>query len=472
MKHRAAFVVGSGPNGLIAAITLQRAGISVTVLEAQPTLGGGTRSAALTLPGFIHDVCSAVHPMAVSSPAFSSMPLHEHGLEWIHPPVALAHPMDGGPAALVETSIEATAARLGRDEHVYRNVMTSRAKHWRDLVDDILAPLHIPRHPFVLGHFALLAPWPAQFIARRLFREPPARALFAGMAAHSILPLDMAGSAAFGWVLALAAHAAGWPVARGGSQRIADALVSYFKSLGGEVQTGHCVRSLGEFSPEDLVLCDVSPRQLIAMSADRLHDRYLRRLARFRYGPGVFKIDWALKAPIPWTSPDCRRAGTVHLGGSLEEIATSERAAWNGTTSQRPFVILAQPTLFDASRAPAGNHIAWAYCHVPNGSAEDMTSSIEAQVERFAPGFRDVVLARHVMSPLDLEQHNANLIGGDIGGGAATLNQLFLRPTSMLYRTPGSNVYLCSASTPPGGGVHGMCGFYAAQTALRDLANA
>lgn len=471
MKQRAAFVVGSGPNGLTAAITLQRAGLSVTVLEAQTTLGGGTRSAQLTLPGFFHDVCSAVHPMAVSSPAFSSMPLHEHGLEWIHPPVALAHPMDGGPAAAVETSIEATAARLGRDEHVYRNVMTSRAKHWRDLVDDILAPLHIPRHPFVLGHFVLLAPWPAQFIARRLFREPPARALFAGMAAHSILPLDMAGSSAFGWVLALAAHAAGWPVARGGSQRIADALVSYFKSLGGEVQTGHSVRSLGEFSPEDLVLCDVSPRQLIAMSADRLPDRYLHRLARFRYGPGVFKLDWALKAPIPWTSPDCRRAGTVHLGGSLEEIATSERAAWNGTTSQRPFVILAQPTLFDVSRAPAGNHTAWAYCHVPKGSAEDMTSRIEAQVERFAPGFRDVVLARHVMSPLDLEQHNANLIGGDIGGGAATLNQLFLRPTSMLYRTPASNVYLCSASTPPGGGVHGMCGFYAAKAALRDLAN-
>lgn len=471
MKASSAFVIGSGPNGLTAAITLQRAGLRVTVLEAQPTPGGGTRSAELTLPGFVHDVCSAVHPMAASSPAFRSMPLHEHGLEWVHPALALAHPLDDRPAAVVETSIAATAARLGRDERVYRKVMTSRVKHWRELIDDILAPPHIPHHPLLLARFGLLAAWSAEFIARRIFKGEPARALFAGMAAHSILALDMAGSAAFGWVLALSAHAAGWPIARGGSKRIADALVSYLKSLGGDVYTGHTVRSLNEFSSDALVLCDVTPRQLIAMSGNRLPDGYCRRIARFRYGPGVFKVDWALRSPIPWTSAACRRAGTVHLGGSLEEIAASERAVWNGITSHRPFVLLSQPTLFDDSRAPAGRHTAWAYCHVPNGSAEDMTSRIEAQVERFAPGFRHVVLARHAMSPADLEKHNANLIGGDIGGGAATPGQLFLRPTSMLYRTAARNVYLCSASTPPGGGVHGMCGFHAAQTALRDLAN-
>jgi phytoene dehydrogenase-like protein len=426
------------------------------------------RSAELTVPGFVHDLCSAVHPMAMSSPAFRSMPLEEHGLEWIQPALALAHPMDDGRAAVAERSIEASAARLGRDERAYRTLVAPRVAHWQELMEDVLAPLHIPRHPLVLGRFGLLAPWPARFAARRLFSEETARALFAGVAAHSILPLEKAGSAAFGWVMLLAAHAVGWPVARGGSQRIAGALLSYLKSLGGEVLTHQPVRSLREFPAGALVLCDVSPRQLIAMSDGRLPHRYCRELAAFKYGPGVFKVDWALNGPIPWTNMDCRRAGTVHLGGSLEEIAASERAAWEGTTSMRPFVLLSQPSLFDGSRAPEGKHTAWSYCHVPNGSQEDMTARIEAQVERFAPGFRDLVIARHSMTPVDLEQHNANLIGGDIGGGAATLKQLFFRPTAALYRTPAGNVYLCSASTPPGGGVHGMCGFHAAKAALRD----
>jgi phytoene dehydrogenase-like protein len=463
-----AFVIGSGPNGLTAAITLARAGLKVTVLEAQPVAGGGTRSAELTLPGYVHDVCSAVHPMAVSSPAFSSMPLDEHGLEWIHPAVPLAHPLDGGRAAVAESSIDATAARLGRDGSAYRRLMTPRVAHWRELLEDILAPPHLPKHPLVLARFGLLAPWPAAFVAHRLFREEPARALFAGMAAHSILPLEMKGSAAIGWVMTLAAHAAGWPIARGGSQRIADALVSYLKSLGGNVVTNCCVRSLQEFPTEALVLCDVTPRQLVDLSGGRLPDRYCRRLAEFKYGPGVFKVDWALREPIPWTNADCRRAGTLHLGGSLEEIAASEKAAWQGSSSQRPFVFLSQPTLFDRSRAPEGRHAAWGYCHVPNGSTEDMTSRIEAQVERFAPGFRDIVRARHSMSPVDLEAHNANLVGGDIGAGANTLKQLFLRPTAAWYRTPARNVYLCSASTPPGAGVHGMSGYHAATTAIRD----
>jgi phytoene dehydrogenase-like protein len=452
-----AFVIGSGPNGLTAAITLARAGCAVTLLEAQPTIGGGCRSAPLTLPGFTHDVCSAVHPLAFSSPVFATMPLHEHGLDWIHPPVAAAHPLDDDVATLDE---------LGEAAAAFRSQLKYLAKHWTALIEDVLAPPHVPKHMLVMARFGLPAPWSAMRVAKLLFRGENARAWFAGMAAHSMLPMEMNGSAAFGWILAASALAVGWPIPRGGSQSIAKALASYFESLGGTIQTNCEVKSLREFPPQALILCDVTPRQLLRIAGDRLPSAYSKKLARYRYGPGVFKLDWALNAPIPWTTAECRRAGTVHLGGTLAEIAASERAAWNGSPCARPFVLLAQPSLFDSSRAPAGQHTAWAYCHVPNGATEDMTDAIETQVERFAPGFRAVIIARHAMSPRDLELHNANLVGGDIGGGAATLRQLFLRPTPSFYKTPDPNLYLCSSSTPPGAGVHGMCGYHAATAAL------
>jgi phytoene dehydrogenase-like protein len=407
--------------------------------------------------------------MAISSPAFASMPLAEHGLEWIQPPLPAAHPLDCGEAVAVEVSVKATAAQLGVDADVYRRVTSPLAARWKDLLEDILAPPHLPTHPLVLARFGLLAPWSAHRIARTLFRGDRARALFAGMAAHSVLPLEKAGSAAFGWVLALAAHAVGWPIPRGGSERIADALVSYLRSLGGDVLPNHEVRSLRELPPKSLVLCDISPRQLLRIAADRLPDWYCRTLERYRYGPGVFKLDWALNSPIPWRNSDCARAGTVHIGGTFEEIAASERAVWFGESNRRPFVLLTQPSLFDSSRAPAGKHTAWAYCHVRNGSTEDMTERIEAQVERFAPGFGKTILARQKMSPAQMETHNANLIGGDISGGANNLAQLLLRPAAGAYRTPSPDLYLCSASTPPGGGVHGMCGYHAAQAALQRL---
>jgi phytoene dehydrogenase-like protein len=469
MAVKSAYVIGSGPNGLTAAIVLARAGIRTTVLEAQPTLGGGARSAELTLPGFIHDVCSAVHPLAISSPVFKTFPLAEHGLAWIHPELPLAHPLDGGTAAVLDRSIDATIARLGVDRAAYERTFRPLAQRWDDLMRETLAPVHVPRHPFLLARFGLLAPWPAMAVARSLFRTAEAQALFAGNAAHSVLPLERAGSAAFGLILTLSGHAAGWPIPRGGSQRIADALVSYFESLGGTVVRNAEVRSLQDVKDASIVMCDVTPRQLLNIAGDRLPESYNRNLAGFRYGPGVFKVDWALDAPIPWTADECARAGTVHIGGTLGEIAAAERAPWTGARCERPFVLLAQPSLFDATRAPAGKHTAWAYCHVPHASSEDMTARIEAQVERFAPGFRARILARSVMRPADLERHNANLVGGDITGGTQDLRQLFLRPTPSLYRTPVRGLYLCSSSTPPGGGVHGMCGYHAARRALRDM---
>ena len=461
-------MVGSGPNGLTAAIILAQAGLRTTVFEAQPTIGGGARSAELTLPGFVHDVCSAVHPWAVSSPAFAGFPLAEHGLEWIQPPLPLAHPLDDGPAAILAMSLDETCARLGADGARYRRAMAPLVRRWRELVPMIQAPLvRWPAHPWLLARFGVLGLWPAAQLARRLFRTEAARALFAGNAAHSILPLEAIGSCAFGWLLAAAAHAVGWPIPRGGSQAIANALASYFESLGGRIVTDSRIESLDELGDASLVLCDVTPRQFLAMAADRLPERFSRQLEAYRYGPGVFKLDWALRAPIPWRAAECARAGTVHVGGSLDEIAASERALAGTAPSDRPFVLVAQPSLFDAGRAPAGQHTAWAYCHVPHAAAADMTERIESQVERFAPGFRARILARHAMTPADLERHNANLVGGDITGGAQDLWQLVRRPTRLLYRTPISGVYLCSSSTPPGAAVHGMCGFHAAQAALR-----
>lgn len=464
-----ACVIGSGPNGLTAAIVLATAGLRTTVFEAQPTIGGGTRSAELTLPGFLHDICSAVHPLAVCSPAFSSFPLAEHGLEWIEPPIPVAHPLDDGSAPALMRQLDTTATQLGLDGAAYRRAIGPLLRRWPELAAEILQPIHIPKNPFLLARLGLLAPWPAAASARLLFRTESARALFAGIAAHSVLPLDALGSAAFGWVLAIAAHAVGWPIPRGGSQRIANALASYFESLGGRIIANTTIRSLNDLdSKTALVLCDVTPRQFLEIAGSRLPDDFRRQLESYRYGPGVFKLDWALSAPIPWTAHECSRAGTIHVGGSLEEIAASERAAYDVRISDRPFVLVAQPSLFDPSRAPAGKHTAWAYCHVPNGSTTGMTNRIESQIERFAPGFRARILARHAFTPAELELHNANLVGGDITGGAQNLKQLLLRPSRSFYRTPLKGVYLCSASTPPGGGVHGMCGFNAAKMALRD----
>jgi phytoene dehydrogenase-like protein len=469
MAVKKAIVIGSGPNGLTAAIVLARAGLRTTVIEAESTIGGGTRSAELTLPGFIHDICSAVHPLAISSPAFLSFPLKEHGLEWIQPPLPLAHPFDDGSAAILDRSLEQTCRKLGVDGESYRRRVEGMVRNWSDLTAEILQPLmHVPASPLLLSRFGSLALWPAGGTALRVFRTPAARALFAGLAGHSVLPLEAYGSAAFGWVLAIAAHAAGWPIPCGGSQQIANALLSYFKSLGGSLTTGTRIQSLDELDRSALVLCDVTPRQFLAMAGNRLPNRFAGQLRSYRYGPGVFKIDWALNGPIPWKALECARAGTIHLGGTLDEIARSERAAWNGAIDDAPFVLLAQPSVFDASRAPEGKHTAWAYCHVPHGCPVDMTERIERQVERFAPGFRSAILARHVFAPEDLERHNANLVGGDITGGAQNLGQLLFRPTPKQYRTPLERVYLCSSSTPPGGGVHGMCGFHAAHMALRD----
>jgi phytoene dehydrogenase-like protein len=470
-----AVVIGSGPNGLAAAITLAQAGRTVVVLEAEPTIGGGTRSAELMLPGFTHDVCAAVVPLALASPFFRTLPLAKHGLAFIHPDAPLAHPLDDGTAILVERSVEQTAARLGRDASAYAHLFGPLVRDWTKLEPLLLGAFAFPKHPFAAARFGINALLPAATLAKWKFRDVRARALFAGLAAHSVLPLEESPSGAFGLVLGILAHAVGWPIVRGGTQQLADGLTAHLLSLGGEIRTNTRVDSLDGTTADALILCDVSPRQLVAIAGSRFTPRFRAALERYRYGPGVYKVDWALDAPIPWTARGCARAATVHIGGTFEEIAASERAAWNGTSagtstgaeSRAPFVILVQPTLFDPSRAPAGKHTAWAYCHVPNGSTKDMSGVIEAQVERFAPGFRARILARSVMLPADLQQHNANLIGGDIGGGAVTLSQFFTRPTRRLYATTDPRIFLCSASTPPGGGVHGLCGHLAAKRALR-----
>jgi phytoene dehydrogenase-like protein len=465
-----AIVIGSGPNGLAAAITVAQSGRSVLVLERADAIGGGTRSAELTLPGFIHDVCSTVHPMAVASPFFRSLPLAAHGLEWIEPHVPLAHPLDDGSAIVLDHSIEQTAQNLEPDCERYNRLMAPLVANWPSLEPFTFGSARFPSHPIVMARFGLLALRSASGLARKHFRGARARALFAGLAAHSILPLEETASAAVGLVLGIGAHRGGWPFARGGSRSIATALTSYLRSLHGEAVTGFTVRSLGELPPTGLILCDMTPRQLLQIAGSRLPAGFRRQLERYRYGPGVCKVDWALNGPIPWTAEVCRRAGTIHVGGTLEEIAASERTAWTGCAVEKPFVIVTQPTLFDPARAPAGKHIAWGYCHVPNGSRVDMAARIEDQIERFAPGFRSRILARNVVVAAEMELHNPNLVGGDIGGGAVDLRQLFFRPTHKLYRTPAHGLYLCSSSTPPGPGVHGMCGHLAARAALRDTA--
>jgi phytoene dehydrogenase-like protein len=464
-------VVGAGPNGLAAAIALAGAGWSVLVREARDTVGGGARSAELTLPGFVHDVCSAIHPLAAVSPFFRTLPLADYGLEWITPPAALAHPFEDGTAVVLERSVPATGEALGRDAGAYRRLMAPLVADWEKLAADLLGPLRVPRHPLAAARFGWRALRSARGLAERAFEGERARALFAGLAAHSMLRLEQPATAAFGLVLGALGHVTGWPFPRGGAQRITDALAAYLGTLGGEIVTGAPVESVDELPRSRAVLFDVTPRQLLRLAGHRLPAVYRRQLAGYRYGLGAFKLDWALDGPIPWRAEACARAATVHLGGTLAEIAASERAAWDGQHAARPFVLVAQPSLFDPSRAPAGKHTAWAYCHVPNGSTVDMAGRIEAQIERFAPGFRDRVLARHVMSPAALEQHNANCVGGDINGGAQDLRQLFTRPAIRLvpYSIPVRGWYLCSSSTPPGGGVHGLCGSFAARAALRDL---
>jgi phytoene dehydrogenase-like protein len=459
-----AVIVGAGPNGLSAGIVLAQAGRSVLVLEAQETIGGGARTAELTLPGFHHDVCSAIHPMAVISPFFRSLPLD---VEWIEPRYAIAHPLDDGRAAILERSLEATSAGLGRDARAYRDLF--RPFMSDKFFPEILRPMRIiPRHPILLARFGAYAIRSAIGLAKR-FHEESTRALFAGCAAHAIRPLDAAGTGSFAMAFALSGHATGWPFPKGGSQRIVEALATRLRSQGGEIRSSTPVRSMRDIPQCRVVIFDVTPRQLAAIAPNELPSSYLKRLRRFEYGPGVFKVDWALDGPIPWRAADCAGAATVHVGGTMEDIARHEAEIWRGRNSERPFVLVAQQSLFDATRAPAGKHTAWAYCHVPNGSTDDMTERIEKQIERFAPGFRDRILARHTMNAAQLEKYNPNLVGGDVGGGAYTLLQTVARPFPKLnpYSTPNPRIFIGSSSTPPGGGVHGLCGYFAAQSVLK-----
>jgi phytoene dehydrogenase-like protein len=470
MKTYDAIVVGSGPNGLAAAITLQQAGVSVLLLEGKETIGGGLRTGEITLPGYLHDICSAIHPMAVASPFMSQLPLQEHGLEFIYPDVAAAHPFDDGTAAVLKSSIEETASLLGEDEAAYIKLIQPITKIWPSIASDILGPFHFPKHPLSMAQFGLKGLTSASYLSRE-FHTAKAKGLWAGMAAHSIQPLTNAATSAIGLVLMAAGHLKGWPVPIGGSASIANALAAYFVSIGGKIETNSYVSSIDQLPAAKAVLFDVTPKQLLQIAGDRFSQTYTKQLQRYRYGMGVFKIDWALQGPIPFTAPECRQAGTVHLGNTIEEIVESERLSSAGIHAEKPFVLLAQPSVFDATRAPAGKHTAWAYCHVPNGSTIDMTTAIENQVERFAPGFKDLILARHSFNTQQMEAYNPNYIGGDINGGIIDLRQLYTRPAIRWspYTTPAKGIYICSSSTPPGGGVHGMCGYHAARKALHDV---
>jgi phytoene dehydrogenase-like protein len=469
-SQRRAVVVGSGPNGLAAAVALAQAGLQVDVYEAEAVPGGGARTLPLTLPGFMHDFGSAVHPMGVASPFLTSLPLDKYGLEWIQPSAPVAHPLDDGTAVILERDLNAAEAALGEDGKQWRRFVGTFAEHWWDLAPEVLRPVSLfPRHPFLLARLGLLGFPSANAIANFWFRNARTKAMFAGLAAHSMVSLEEPLTSAFGIMFAVTAHAVGWPIPRGGAQSITNALCAYLATLGGKVHLSTRVENLAALRKFDLALCDVTPRQLVQIAGDRLTPGYRSKLEKYRYGPGVFKVDYALSEPIPWKAQDCRRSATVHLGGTLQEIVASEDAMRHGRHAERPFVLLAQPTLFDPSRAPAGKQIAWAYCHVPNGSDVDMLPKLEAQIERFAPGFHDCVLQRNVLSPARLESMNANLIGGDIGGGLMNLPQFLFRPTMRYYATSARDIYICSSSTPPGGGVHGMCGYNAAKLALKRL---
>jgi phytoene dehydrogenase-like protein len=466
-----AIVVGSGPNGLAAAITLAQAHLRVALVEAKSTIGGGMRSAELTLPGYIHDICSAIHPLGIGSPFFKTLPLSQHGLEWVHPLIPLAHPFINGGLVTLEGSLDLTCSYLKEDGDAYRKLMNPFVASWDHLASDILAPLHLPSHPIEMARFGYYAIKTAQNLAHHLFKQEQAKALFAGLAAHSNMPLDKHLTAAFGIILGVLGHVVGWPMPRGGTQQLANALGSYFTSIGGEIVTNTPIEHIDELPEARAILLDVTPKQIIKMVGDRLPLSYKQRLQNYRYGPGIFKMDWALNSPIPWKNQGCLRAGTVHLGGTLEDIVKSEADVAKGFHPEKGFTILAQPSLFDPGRAPPGKHTAWGYCHVPNGSSVDMTESIENHIEQYAPGFKDCIIGRHTMSTADLEKYNPNYIGGDINGGVEDIYQLFTRPVARMnpYSTPVKGLYICSASTPPGGGVHGMCGYHAAQSVLSDL---
>jgi phytoene dehydrogenase-like protein len=467
-----AVVVGSGPNGLAAAILLQQNGLSVLLIEGKDKIGGGLRTEELTLPGFFHDVCSAIHPMAAASPFFETLPLGDYGLEYVYPEVAAAHPFDDGSAAVLKKSVFETADLLGEDKNHYLKLIEPLVKSWPDIAADVLAPLHFPKHPYAMARFGLNALAPATQLAKR-FNTEKAKGLFAGMAAHSIQPLTNTATSAIALVLMANGHLKGWPVPKGGSKSISEALALYFISLGGKIETNRHITSLDQLPLARTVLFDVTPKQLLNIAGHKFSSIYKWQLERYRYGMGVFKVDWALDDSIPFTAEEVRHAGTVHIGGALQEIVKNEQLTANGNHSEKPFVLLAQQSLFDHSRAPKGKHTAWAYCHVPNGSCKDMTETIEKQVERFAPGFRERIIARSTMNTRQLENYNPNYIGGDINGGIIDLGQLFTRPALRWspYRTSAKGIYLCSSSTPPGGGVHGMCGYHAAKRALKDVFN-
>ena len=465
-----ACVIGAGPNGLSAAITLAQAGLKVDVFEAEAQPGGAARTLPLTLPGYHHDFGSAVHPLAIGSPFFNSLLLQNHGLEWIHSPAALAHPFDDGTAITLSRDLSQAESVLGRDAKAWRNLMRPFADHWTDLANEVLRPISLfPSHPFLMANFGRQALRSAQSLAHSLFQNDRTKALFAGIAAHSVLSLDEPSSAAAAVLLGAALHAVGWPIPRAGAQSITSSLCNCLAAQGSTITTSTRIENLAQLPHYDLTLCDVTPRQLLAIASDRLSSKYKSQLTKYQYGPAVFKVDYALRDPIPWNAPSCLQAATVHIGGSFEEIAASEKAMRTGHHAEKPFVLLTQPSLFDPTRAPADRHTAWAYCHVPNASTVDMLPRIEAQIERFAPGFRDCILARHILSPAGLEKMDANLIGGDISGGAMNLRQLLFRPTRRQYATSAPDIYLCSSSTPPGGGVHGMCGHNAAKLAISRL---
>ena len=468
MKRRAC-IIGAGPNGLSAAIVLAQAGLQVDVFEAEPIAGGAARTLELTIPGFRHDFGSAVYPLGAGSPFFSSLPLSDYGLQWIHSPAPVAHPFDDGTAIVLDRDLDVVKSALGEDGKSWSELFRPFVERWPEFASDMLGPItRMPKNAILMARFGMNALRSARNIASR-FQNERTRALFAGLAAHSCLGLDEALSGAFGMSLAIPAHAVGWPIPRGGAQSLTKVLCRYLEKLGGKISTSSRLENIEQLADYDLKMFDVTPRQLLALAGERLSERYRRQLKRFRYGPGAFKVDYALSGPVPWRAAECFRAATVHLGGTFDEVAESERAVRASSHPERPFVLLVQPSLFDPSRAPAGKHTAWAYCHVPNGSTMDMLPRLEGQMERFAPGFRDCVLARRVFSPADLERTDANLVGGDLGGGALDLRQFLFRPTRRHYRTSARDIYICSSSTPPGGGVHGMCGYHAAQVALADL---
>jgi phytoene dehydrogenase-like protein len=466
-----AIVVGSGPNGLAAAIVLQQAGLSVLLIEGRNTIGGGLRSEELTLPGFMHDICSAVHPLAAGSPFFSKLSLSKHGLEFLYPEISAAHPFDDGSAAVLKKGdVVQTASLLGADADVYKKLIGSVVDDWPSIINNVLGPLRFPKNPVGLSRFGIKALASAHYISKR-FSTEKAKGLWAGMAAHSIMPLENFATAAIGLVLMAAGHAKGWPVPKGGSKQIANALASYFTSIGGKIETGLYVKRLDQLPSARAMLFDITPKQLLEIAGHKFSSLYRSQLSRYRYGMGVFKIDFALNGPVPWKSEDVWRAGTVHLGSTFSEIAASEKDTWSGKHPAKPYVLVAQQSTIDRTRAPEGKHTLWAYCHVPNGSTVDMTSAIENQIERYAPGFKDTIIGKHTLNAQQMNDYNPNYIGGDINGGAITPSQVFTRPALRWspYRTSAKGIYICSSSTPPGGGVHGMCGYHAANRALKDI---